>query len=129
MVTIEEKRAVIQDRRIKAIAQEQAAIDRLIASQQFFTKLAGGSTALQNSVIPAAEKSSKTTTSTAPTQRDAEAARMTAMNADFQQKKGKNWWRDTQTVQSGNTQIVDLSLIHISEPTRHFKRSRMPSSA
>ena len=23
----------------------------------------------------------------------------------------------------------DLSLIHISEPTRHFKRSRMPSSA
>ena len=25
--------------------------------------------------------------------------------------------------------IVSLSLIHISEPTRHFKRSRMPSSA
>ena len=25
--------------------------------------------------------------------------------------------------------IVVLSLIHISEPTRHFKRSRMPSSA
>ena len=24
---------------------------------------------------------------------------------------------------------LDLSLIHISEPTRHFKRSRMPSSA
>ena len=23
----------------------------------------------------------------------------------------------------------ELSLIHISEPTRHFKRSRMPSSA
>ena len=23
----------------------------------------------------------------------------------------------------------NLSLIHISEPTRHFKRSRMPSSA
>ena len=25
--------------------------------------------------------------------------------------------------------LQDLSLIHISEPTRHFKRSRMPSSA
>ena len=25
--------------------------------------------------------------------------------------------------------ILVLSLIHISEPTRHFKRSRMPSSA
>ena len=25
--------------------------------------------------------------------------------------------------------LLDLSLIHISEPTRHFKRSRMPSSA
>ena len=25
--------------------------------------------------------------------------------------------------------VVRLSLIHISEPTRHFKRSRMPSSA
>ena len=25
--------------------------------------------------------------------------------------------------------ILNLSLIHISEPTRHFKRSRMPSSA
>ena len=26
-------------------------------------------------------------------------------------------------------QVLELSLIHISEPTRHFKRSRMPSSA
>ena len=26
-------------------------------------------------------------------------------------------------------EVLDLSLIHISEPTRHFKRSRMPSSA
>ena len=25
--------------------------------------------------------------------------------------------------------VFSLSLIHISEPTRHFKRSRMPSSA
>ena len=25
--------------------------------------------------------------------------------------------------------LINLSLIHISEPTRHFKRSRMPSSA
>ena len=25
--------------------------------------------------------------------------------------------------------VLVLSLIHISEPTRHFKRSRMPSSA
>ena len=25
--------------------------------------------------------------------------------------------------------VITLSLIHISEPTRHFKRSRMPSSA
>ena len=25
--------------------------------------------------------------------------------------------------------VLKLSLIHISEPTRHFKRSRMPSSA
>jgi hypothetical protein len=116
LVTIEEKRAVIQDRRIKAIGQEQAAIDRLIASQQFFTKLAGGSTALQNSVIPGPEKT-KATTSTAPTQRDAEAARMIAMNADFQQKKGKNWWRDTQTVQSGNTQIVDPASKRIEENT------------
>ena len=29
----------------------------------------------------------------------------------------------------GGTEAQILSLIHISEPTRHFKRSRMPSSA
>ena len=28
-----------------------------------------------------------------------------------------------------DTYAIGLSLIHISEPTRHFKRSRMPSSA
>ena len=28
-----------------------------------------------------------------------------------------------------NGKAAFLSLIHISEPTRHFKRSRMPSSA
>ena len=28
-----------------------------------------------------------------------------------------------------NISVLSLSLIHISEPTRHFKRSRMPSSA
>ena len=28
-----------------------------------------------------------------------------------------------------DTVVYRLSLIHISEPTRHFKRSRMPSSA
>ena len=35
------------------------------------------------------------------------------------------------TVLIGLTDALDqlLSLIHISEPTRHFKRSRMPSSA
>ena len=27
------------------------------------------------------------------------------------------------------SEVKELSLIHISEPTRHFKRSRMPSSA
>ena len=30
---------------------------------------------------------------------------------------------------TGNMTVKSLSLIHISEPTRHFKRSRMPSSA
>ena len=30
---------------------------------------------------------------------------------------------------SDGTDPLALSLIHISEPTRHFKRSRMPSSA
>ena len=32
-------------------------------------------------------------------------------------------------IQEGNIGLMKLSLIHISEPTRHFKRSRMPSSA
>ena len=32
-------------------------------------------------------------------------------------------------VQKATINQVLLSLIHISEPTRHFKRSRMPSSA
>ena len=40
------------------------------------------------------------------------------------------WWlrcasKDNKAVKH----YEDLSLIHISEPTRHFKRSRMPSSA
>ena len=30
---------------------------------------------------------------------------------------------------TGSNTSLYLSLIHISEPTRHFKRSRMPSSA
>ena len=30
---------------------------------------------------------------------------------------------------TGMLTVEELSLIHISEPTRHFKRSRMPSSA
>ena len=33
------------------------------------------------------------------------------------------------TISLRAAQILTLSLIHISEPTRHFKRSRMPSSA
>ena len=32
-------------------------------------------------------------------------------------------------LQRGELPDAELSLIHISEPTRHFKRSRMPSSA
>ena len=32
-------------------------------------------------------------------------------------------------LKDGFAQVKNLSLIHISEPTRHFKRSRMPSSA
>ena len=32
-------------------------------------------------------------------------------------------------IQAATVAILALSLIHISEPTRHFKRSRMPSSA
>ena len=31
--------------------------------------------------------------------------------------------------ETGLDTVLVLSLIHISEPTRHFKRSRMPSSA
>ena len=37
--------------------------------------------------------------------------------------------RNKPHVNVGTIGHVDLSLIHISEPTRHFKRSRMPSSA
>ena len=36
-----------------------------------------------------------------------------------------NWTQDDDS----NGAVKILSLIHISEPTRHFKRSRMPSSA
>ena len=46
---------------------------------------------------------------------------------------------DTQKIEAAVKMIIEavgedanregLSLIHISEPTRHFKRSRMPSSA
>ena len=43
-------------------------------------------------------------------------------------------WHDSdaagETARRGlDEDVVRLSLIHISEPTRHFKRSRMPSSA
>ena len=40
-----------------------------------------------------------------------------------------NLVQNTMTAIRTLEQINNLSLIHISEPTRHFKRSRMPSSA
>ena len=56
LVTIEEKRLDIQLRRNKAIADEKKEIDKLRASQEFFMSLAGGSTAVQQSIIPAPTK-------------------------------------------------------------------------
>ena len=68
-----------------------------------------------------------------------------ACGCSFCQKHGAEWTAHAQAslrlrIRDGSraswyrfgTETADfhvLSLIHISEPTRHFKRSRMPSSA
>ena len=38
-------------------------------------------------------------------------------------------WQQIKAQENAERAVRGLSLIHISEPTRHFKRSRMPSSA
>ena len=45
----------------------------------------------------------------------------------LESSKGLKEWREK--IAWHARQARNLSLIHISEPTRHFKRSRMPSSA
>ena len=111
LVTIEEKRLDIQLRRNKAIADEKKEIDKLRASQEFFMSLAGGSTAVQGAVIPDATNAKATTT---PAQKDSALMADIARNNDFQQKKGK-WWRESQTVSTGNTQIADPTVKRIEE--------------
>ena len=53
---------------------------------------------------------------------------MKAMEKDWYQK---NWTLDIQNMSwvEDTSRQVDLSLIHISEPTRPTRASRMPSSA
>ena len=116
--TAAQKNAEITARGTRAIKEQAAIIKKASDQQKFYERFAGGATALQGGVVaPPPTTTAKTTTSTAPTQKDTELSRMIAMNADFQQKKGKNWWRDTQTVQSGNTQIVDPASKRIEENT------------
>ena len=111
-VTVEEQRAVVQERRNKAIQKELDLIKQLRAEQGFFTNLAGGATNLQNSVIPPPEK---VKTYATPAQKDSSLAAMIAMNADWQQKKGKNWWRNTQTERGNNLGLQDTTKVRIEE--------------
>ena len=105
LVTIEEKRLDIQLRRNKAIADEKKEIDKLRASQEFFMSLAGGSTAVQQSIIPAPTKEK-----VAKVAKDVQKVEKFETPAN----KGK-WWRESQTVSTGNTQIADPTVKRIEE--------------
>lgn len=52
LITVEEQRMVIQNRKNEATQKELDLIKKLRAQQEFFTKLAGGATNVQESVIP-----------------------------------------------------------------------------
>ena len=56
LITVEEQRMVVQNRRNDAIQKELDLIKQLRSQQNFFTNLAGGATSVQNSVIPAPTK-------------------------------------------------------------------------
>ena len=55
-------------------------------------------------------------------------AEYAAPDADFD-KLAAEQGKMEDIIQAWDAHNLNLSLIHISEPTRHFKRSRMPSSA
>lgn len=108
---INERKLAIEKRKTIALSKEQAEIDRLRIAQGFFERLAGGATAVQGAVIPNATNAKATTN---PAQKDSALMADIARNNDFQQKKGK-WWRESQTVSTGNTQIADPTVKRIEE--------------
>ena len=118
LISVQDKQLRIELNVTKDIEESNKKIAEYKKQQSFYTGVAGGKTNLQTGgIAPPPTTTAKSTTSTSPAQKDTELSRMIAMNADFQQKKGKNWWRDTQTVQSGNTQIVDPASKRIEENT------------
>ena len=112
-ITVEEKRAVIEERKAKAIAEQRKEIEKIEARQKFYGSFAGA-TNLQQSVTPPPPPP-KTKTYAAPTQRDSAFASMVAMNSDFQQKKGKNWWRQTGTERGADLTMQDTTKLALGE--------------
>ena len=111
----------IQDKQLNIelkVKKEIAGVDKQIAEyrkqQAFYTSFAGGQNNLQGGNIPAPDKDKKGRTYGAVTQKDSALMADIARNNDFQQKKGK-WWRESQTVSTGNTQIADPTVKQIEE--------------
>lgn len=52
---------------------------------------------------------------TAPTPKDTELSRMVTMNTEYQQKKGKNWWRNTGTERGADLTLTDTTKIRLED--------------
>ena len=113
IITVEEKRAVIQDRRNKAIQKELDLIKQIEAKVNFYGAFAGA-TNLQQSVTPGPPPPKKTTTYGTPTQKDGSLASMIATSNDWQQKKGK-WWRETGTMTVADTSLMDTTKVRLED--------------
>ena len=87
IITVEEKRLVVQNRRNEAIQKELDLIKQLRSQQNFFTQLAGGATSVQQSIIPPPEKAKVTRSVNAAQPKE---------RFQMPESRGK-WWRNTQT--------------------------------
>lgn len=103
--TAAEKNLELENNKTRQLNKQYDIIKKIEASQRFMAALGGGATAMQNAVIPAPTKEK-----VAKVAKDVQKVEKFETPAN----KGK-WWRESQTVSTGNTQIADPTVKRIEE--------------
>ena len=115
LVAAQLKISNIQD----ALTQKYDALKKVNKNIATYTQLLNANTlaSIQNNdagtLSTTAEKKTKTTNTV--TTKDTAISRMISINQDWQQKKGKNWWRRTQTERGADLTMQDTTKLALGE--------------